>query len=120
MPKVIGYTIIKPMGIAFLTKIVTSILIFPTTSSFLYFNGSSKILSGLNKATKNNINFMKTLRPSGPDFSNFEKYSKEITNFRNNISQLEVLASTIKYEISFGRLDAGDAGEFRVLTQELN
>lgn len=119
MPKVIGYTIIKPMGIAFLTKIVTSILIFPTTSSFLYFNGSSKILSGLNKATKNNINFMKTLRPSGPDFSNFEKYSKEITNFRNNISQLEVLASTIKYEISFGRLDAGDAGEFRYLLKNL-
>ena len=62
---------------------------------------------------------MKTLRPSGPDFSNFEKYSKEITNFRNNISQLEVLASTIKYEISFGRLDAGGCWRIQVLTQEL-
>ena len=85
MPTVIGYTILKPMGLAFISKIVTSILIFPTTSSFLYFNGSSKILNGLSKATKNNINFMKTMKPSGPDFLNFEKYSKEITNFRNKM-----------------------------------
>lgn len=119
MPKAVGYSIIKPMGIAFVTKIVTSILIFPTTSSFLYFNGSSKILSGLSKATKNNINFMKTLKPSGPDFMNFRKYSKEITGFRNKISQLEIVASSIKYEVSFGRLDAGDAGEFRYLLKNL-
>ncbi|CUM49286.1 uncharacterized protein AC631_04429 [Debaryomyces fabryi] len=119
MPKVIGYSIIKPMGVAFVTKIVTSILIFPTTSSFLYFNGSSKILNGLSKATKNNINFLKTLKPSGPDFMHFKKYSAAITGFRNNISQLEIVASSIKYEVSFGRLDAGDAGEFRYLLKNL-
>lgn len=119
LPKLIALQIIKPIGITLVVKIAASMFIFPTSSSFLYFNGSLKILRSLHQTSKKNTSLMKTLKPSAPNFLTFKKYSADITSLRNLISKLEILASTIRLEISYGRFDAGDVGEFRYLIKNV-
>lgn len=119
MPKEVGYQVVKPLSLTIAMRIIVSILIFPTTSSFLYLDGTLKVLRNLRETMKKNTSLMKSLRPSAPGFTDYLKLSEEITDSKNKISMLEFLASTIRFEFSFGRLDAGDIGEFRVLLKNL-
>lgn len=118
-PTLVGYSILKPMGIGFAVKIICSILIFPSSASFQYFSGSTGILKGLQSTNKKNIRFLRTLKPSQDNYINYQKYPAIFTDLRNKVSQLEPIASLIKFEFSFSRFDAGDVGEFRYQVKNL-
>ncbi|KAK6460282.1 hypothetical protein DFJ63DRAFT_247994 [Scheffersomyces coipomensis] len=118
-PKVLGLVVVKPMGVSFALKIVTAMVVYPTTSSYLYFGGSTKILKALKTSSENHIRLFKSLKPSVDNFSNYKNYSTDVTGLRGKIGLLEILAATSKFEISYGRFDIGDIGEFRSLSKNL-
>ncbi|KAK6453881.1 uncharacterized protein RJT20DRAFT_64115 [Scheffersomyces xylosifermentans] len=115
VPKINGEAVMIPMGVSFAIKIVCSILVYPSSSSFTYFGGSTKILSGIKAASANNLRFIKSMKPSVDTFTNYQNYSKDIMSLRAKSEALEFFVSTIRFEVSYGRFDKGDAGEFRSL-----
>lgn len=118
-PYGVALTVIKPMGISLAIKFVTSVVIFPMTSSFQYFNVSIKGLKSLQLASENNIRFLKSFQLSAPNFSRFSNYRKDVIAIRKTITAAELFGSTMRFEVSYSRLDLGDTGEFRALFKHL-
>ncbi|KAK6197907.1 uncharacterized protein RJT21DRAFT_122722 [Scheffersomyces amazonensis] len=118
-PLEIGLSVMKPMGLAFALKSFLAVVIFPTTASFQYLDGSAKLLKGLKKASENHLRLFKTLKPSADNFSGYKQYSSDITSIRNKLGALEIMAGMAKLEVSYGRFDLGDLGEFRSLLKNL-
>lgn len=118
-PLLIGLQIVKTIWFALAFKIICSIVIFPATSSYCYFEGISGILKALKAASDNNIRFFKTMKPSDPTFSRYKFYSSAVIDIRNKITPLETLAGITKYEISYGRLGPGPIGELRAHVKNL-
>lgn len=113
LPKLIGLSILKPMCISYAFKIVVGFLIFPCTANWKYVKGSIGILKGLSKINKGNIMFLESMKPSGDNFSKFSKLTNDIASIRVKAPALDLFAKCSAYELSFGRLDAGDIGQFR-------
>lgn len=113
LPKDVGLSVLKPMGIALALRVVCLIVVFPTTSSFLYIDGMSKHLKSLKAAGDGNARFLRTCNPSDTNFGNYKKFSRDIVSIRLKIPLLDVNAILCKYELSFGRFDAGSVGEIR-------
>ncbi|RCK54439.1 Uncharacterized protein C57A7.05 [Candida viswanathii] len=112
-PLELGYVAIKPMGISFAAKIVTAFLIYPSTSNWMYIQGSIKIMTGLKTAMENKTRMCKTMKPSAANFANYKAFKRDITALRSSMAPLELVASTIWLEFSYGRFDVGDIGELR-------
>lgn len=117
----LGYTILKPMSVAFALVLVSCFVIFPVTASFKYHEGVSKVLMLTAKTVGTEVEFLKSLRYSTPD-SEFQKY-KQIGPVRKEgvqiISQLDLFVGLVKLELSYGRLDIGDTGEIRSIMRRL-
>lgn len=118
-PLEIGLIVLKPFGLSLLVKVLTSLIVYPTTSNWLFFQGSIKFMTQLQKAMDGNTKMFKTLKPSAPNFSNYKAYKKDITKLRSSMAPSENVASTIWLEYSYGRFDVGDVGEFRSLLKNL-
>ncbi|KAF6068862.1 hypothetical protein FOB64_003713 [Candida albicans] len=118
-PLEIGYVVIKPFALGFIAKIVSALLVYPTTSNWTFFNGYTKILKGLKSSSEKNAKFFKTMKPSASNFGNYKMFKKEILKLRGSMAPLEIVASTIWLEYSYGRFDVGDVGEFRSLLKNL-
>ena len=118
-PLEIGYVVIKPFALGFIAKIVSALLVYPTTSNWSFFNGYTKILKGLKSSLEKNAKFFKTMKPSASNFGNYKMFKKEILKLRGSMAPLEIVASTIWLEYSYGRFDVGDVGEFRSLLKNL-
>ncbi|KAI5964706.1 uncharacterized protein KGF55_001775 [Candida pseudojiufengensis] len=118
-PLQVGLTVIKPVGVSLVFKVAAAIFIFPSTSNFRYISAAIKSIGGLKKACSNNTRLFNTMRPSAPNFANYKSFKKEITAIRAKMAPLEVLASTIWLEYSYGRFDVGDVGQFRSLFKNL-
>ncbi|KAI5951737.1 hypothetical protein KGF54_004812 [Candida jiufengensis] len=112
-PLSVGLIVIKPVGISLVFKMATALLIFPSTSNFRYFAASIGCIGGLRKACTNHKRLFNTMRPSAPNFANYKGFKKEITGIRAKMAPLEIIASTIWLEYSYGRFDVGDVGQFR-------
>ena len=64
----IGLIVLKPFGLSLLVKVLTSLIVYPTTSNWLFFQGSIKFMTQLQKAMDGNTKMFKTLKPSAPNF----------------------------------------------------
>lgn len=118
-PYIISMAVLKPMGIALALKFITSVFVFPETSSYQYYNESIKALKDLKLTSENNIRFIKSFKPSAPNFSNFSNYKKGVIATRIPISEAEVFCSTMRFEVAYSRFDLGDTGEFRAMIKHL-
>lgn len=113
VPKEIGLSVLKPMGLALLLRVVCLAVVYPTTSNFQYIEGTCKHLQSLQKASLCNLRFMKSCKPSDLNFGNYKKYSRDIVVLRLKLPLLEINAVFSKYELSYGRFDSGSVGELR-------
>lgn len=112
-PLLIGLDIVKMVLFSMAMKIFVSVLIFPNTASYTYFNGASGILKLLKVTSDNNLRFFKSMKPSDPTFSRYKFYSAKVVDLRTKITPLEFLAGLSKFEVSYGRLGPGAIGEIR-------
>ncbi|EDK35956.2 hypothetical protein PGUG_00054 [Meyerozyma guilliermondii ATCC 6260] len=113
LPLQVGLAVLKPMGLALALKVVCSMVVFPTTSNFRYVDGVLKHLKALEKACKGNSRFLSSCKPSEPNFGNYKKFARDIVGIRSKLPLLDLDALLSKYEITFGRFDAGSIGEMR-------
>lgn len=118
-PLEMGYTVLRPVGCGLLLKFGASFFVFPLTSSFKYIAGTQGVLNQLKQASVKNMRLFKTMKPSAPNFANYKAFKKEMTSIRAKTAPLEVIASTIWLEYSYGRFDVGDVGQFRSLAKNL-
>lgn len=119
LPLQIGYTVLRPVGCALLLKLGAAFFVFPLTSNFRYVAGVQGILTQLKQASVKNMRLFKTMKPSAPNFANYKAFKKEMTAIRGKMAPLEIVASTIWLEYSYGRFDVGDVGQFRSLAKNL-
>lgn len=119
LPLDMGYTVLRPVGCALLLKVGAAFFVFPLTSNFRYIAGAQGILSQLKQASAKNMRLFKTMKPSAPNFANYKAFKKEMTSIRGKMAPMEVIASTIWLEYSYGRFDVGDVGQFRSLAKNL-
>ena len=80
-PLEIGYVVIKPFALGFIAKIVSALLVYPTTSNWSFFNGYTKILKGLKSSLEKNAKFFKTMKPSASNFGNYKMFKKRYSSF---------------------------------------
>lgn len=113
LPKDVGYTLIKPFGLAFAMKILLSVFVFPTTSNSTYFAGVIRVLEDLRSVNFKNGRMMLTIKPSHDSFLNYQLLMKDIQAIRIKVPPLDLFLSTIWAEVSYGRLDGGDASDIR-------
>lgn len=113
LPTQVGLVVLKPMGLAFALKVVCLMVVFPTTSNFRYIDGASKHLKALEKACRGNSHFLSSCKPSEPNFGNYKKFARDIVGIRLKLPLLDLDAILSKYEITFGRFDAGSIGDMR-------
>ncbi|CAI5756780.1 unnamed protein product [Candida verbasci] len=118
-PLTIGVSVLIPMGASIMLKLGCSFFIFPTTSNHDYFKGLQGSLNNLRAICKKNMKLYNTLKPSAPNFTNYKAFKGDITKLRGAMAPLEIIASTIWLELSYGRFDTGDVGEFRSLYKNL-
>ncbi|EMG51116.1 hypothetical protein G210_5978 [Candida maltosa Xu316] len=118
-PLQLGYTIMKPMGFALALKIVSSFLVYPSTSNWLFFQTCMKLLTGLDKLQKSNNQLLATIKPSAANFANYKTFKSDISKIRSQMAGGEVTASTVWLEFSYGRFDVGDVGQIRSLIKNL-
>lgn len=112
-PKEAGMSLFKPIGFAFIFQITVSSLIFPFSSSHKFFKISTGILKQISELNDNNIRFLGSLKPSDEYFSKFSNFSKLVSAIRVKLPSGDLFASAALYEISIGRFDSGDLGQFR-------
>ncbi|ODV68426.1 hypothetical protein HYPBUDRAFT_4534 [Hyphopichia burtonii NRRL Y-1933] len=112
-PTLIGFNILKPMGLSYCMRILTALFIFPFTSSYKYFSASGNILKALGNVNKCNSRFVFSLKPSADNFRNFLQFSKDITLLRVKVPALDLFALTARYEIAYSRFDPGNLAEYR-------
>lgn len=113
-PNSIAKTIFKPMGLMFVINTICAFIFFPETLNFQYFKSQSEVLQGLRAASANNLRLVQTLKPSEDSFVNYAHLAKDVIGLRGKLAMLEVQASVIPFEISYGRFDRGDVGEVRL------
>ncbi|KAI3402405.1 hypothetical protein KGF56_004813 [Candida oxycetoniae] len=118
-PLSIGYMIMRPVGISLVMKVLASCLIFPSTSNFNYIQGSTGLLVALKDVCLKHTKLFHTMRPSVSNFANYKALKKDINGIRAKMAPLEIVASTIWLEYSYGRFDVGDIGQFRSLFKNL-
>ncbi|KAI5953887.1 hypothetical protein CANMA_004726 [Candida margitis] len=118
-PLEIGYTVLRPVGCALLLKIGAAFFVFPSTSSFRFIDGTQGVLTRLKQTSVKNMRLFKTMKPSAPNFANYKAFKREMTNIREKMAPLEIVASTVWLEYSYGRFDVGDVGQFRSLAKNL-
>lgn len=113
LPKIVGISILKPMGLAFAMKILASILVFPFTSNFKYFQGETEVLATLRATCDKNSSFFRSMKPTLDSFAHYKELPTDIQKIRLRLPLLDVFLQSCRLECSFGRFDAGDAAEFR-------
>ena len=117
MPTFIGPTsaklIMKPLLLAFALKIVAAVIIFPYTSSSTYLRAVAAIHDSLALTCEKNASLFKTLKPSLSSFDNHHQLASDIQGTRVKLGPIEIFLISARYEISFGRFDAGDLAEIR-------
>ncbi|KAI5957510.1 hypothetical protein KGF57_003204 [Candida theae] len=118
-PLQIGFTVLKPLGCGLLLKVGAGFFVFPSTSNFKYIAGMQGVLTQLKQASEKNMRLFMTMKPSAPNFANYKAFKKEMTSIRSKTAPLEILASTVWLEYSYGRFDVGDVGQLRSLTKNL-
>lgn len=111
-PKVIGLTVLKPMGVGLSLVVIASILIFPFTSSYKYFLGGIAVLSALEDVSKKNRTFFSSMKPSRDSFTNYRGLLSDIQLVRVKLPKLDVFLYSTGAEISYGRLSSDNAFEF--------
>lgn len=112
-PLLVSVDVVKTILLAFVLRIICSVLIFPETAAFAYFRGLIGLLKKLNATASNNLRFFETMKPSDLTYDNYKNYATEIGSVRSGVVSLELLAALSKYEISYGRLGPGAIGEIR-------
>ncbi|WLF77477.1 hypothetical protein PVL30_001195 [Lodderomyces elongisporus] len=118
-PLSVGFQVMRPTGISLVLKVLSAFVVFPTTSNRNYLQGSLGILSAVKEINVKNTRLFNTMRPSAPNFANYKQIKKDITGVRSKMAPLEIVASTIWLEYSYGRFDVGDIGQFRSTCKNL-
>ncbi|ANB15931.1 hypothetical protein AWJ20_3575 [Sugiyamaella lignohabitans] len=107
------------MGLQLSLHIILSALIFPFTANFAFFGGISKFLGPLSQLSKNTIKFLNEVRPSQQEFENFRNIGATTSQILSKSTPVNLMASLSTLEISYGRFDSGDVGEFRSMFRNL-
>lgn len=118
-PMAIGLTLFKPMAFAFAMKILVSCLIFPFTSNYKYLKGATGVFKEISKVCEKNARFVSTMKPSLDSFKSFKDFQSDVHQLRVKLPPLDVFISSCRFEISFGRFDAGDVAEIRSIVKPL-
>ncbi|CAK9440451.1 uncharacterized protein LODBEIA_P45510 [Lodderomyces beijingensis] len=118
-PLAVGYQVLRPAGISLVLKVLSSFIIYPTTSNFNFVTGCKGLLTQLKSTCGKNSNLFNTMRPSAPNFANYKGLKKDISGIRAKMAPLEIVASTIWLEYSYGRFDVGDIGQLRSLIKNV-
>jgi hypothetical protein len=109
----------KPMGITFALSVVLSLVIFPLTASFAFFGGVTKVMTPVGGLLKAHIRILRNVRPSSAEFRGYEDIGANAMKLLGGLAPVDMMASVSSLEVSYGRFDAGDAGEFRWLIKGL-
>jgi hypothetical protein len=107
------------MGFAFAISVALSVIAFPSTANFEFFNGVTKAMTPVGGLLKAHMRILRDVRPSSPDFRNYGQIGADGLKILVGLAPLEMMASASSLEMSYGRLDSGDAGEFRSLLKSL-
>lgn len=118
-PTIVGLTVFKPMVLAFVVKMVATCLIFPFTSGWKYFNGGIAVLDAAAAILERNEQFVLTMKPSLESFDNYKQLREDVQSTRLKITALDMFVSSSRLELSYGRLDSGDAADFRAKIKPL-
>lgn len=118
-PLTVGLLVIKPMGIACALRVVLAAVVFPSTSSYRYVSGAKGVMDSLVALNECNQRFLLSMKPSASNFARYAQAGAQITAIRAKLPALELFLRTAQFEVSFGRLDSGDLGEFRAHLKNL-
>jgi hypothetical protein len=107
------------MGIGFAMCAVSSLIIFPLTASFGFFGVMTRMMAPVGGLLKAHIRILRDVRPSSPEFRGYEEIGANAVKVLGSLVPLEMLASGCSLEVSYGRFDPGDVGEFKSLLKSL-
>lgn len=111
-PLSIGLTVLKPMGIGCAMMIIAAVLIFPSTSNFMFFSAGERVLSALKEIADKNQRFFSTMKPSKDNFTNYRSLLTDVEKVRTKLPPVEMFLLSTRIEVSYGRLSSDDAFEF--------
>lgn len=104
--------VIRPMGITFAMNVVASILLFPKTSNFAFFNSNTSILKSLHSMVKLNRTILKEDRPSKCEFTRYLKPRRVFAGLGMTMFMTQIDKRFINMEVSYGRFDKTAANDF--------
>jgi hypothetical protein len=107
--------ILKPIGLALSFGFVSSILIFPKTSNFSFFNAGLKQVKAISNLSKSHCRFLRDSRPSSPKFGDYCEFRATVLKVKGALAQMGMDLGPAKFEYSYGRFSAGDCTRFMTI-----
>lgn len=103
------------MGLAMALGFVSSILIFPKTSNFSFFDTGLKQLKVISKLSKYHCEYLADSRPSSPKFGDYWQFRGAVLKVKRALALMELDLVPAKFEHSYGRFSAGDCTRFMTI-----
>ncbi|CAN6612392.1 hypothetical protein TRVA0_005S00980 [Trichomonascus vanleenenianus] len=107
-----GESIVKSVGITFAINLAVSIILFPKTSNYAYFNFGMNQLKGLYSVSRTVLSVVRRDRPSHSKFTRFRRIGRMVAMLRARSQVMDGDLAAMGIEISYGRFDRYMASRF--------